>query len=149
MKSTGICSSADQCPLRSDCDRSMHESDWTRSANRDQQGMQESHLAVVSLRVHSSRTIQPICVHWGDLRDDGFPVGSSRRNRSLPIGAYLHSHGSQVHWGSGSWGTVLLEYTVPSCSTTGEHAFRPGRIRTPRKSPILSAFLSPRNARAI
>jgi hypothetical protein len=57
----------------------------------------------------AARIIQPICGHWRDLGGDDFPVGSSRRNRSVPIAAYLHSHGSQVHWASGRWGTVLLE----------------------------------------
>ena len=85
---------------------------------------------------------------WGGLEDD-FSVASSRRNRSLPMGTYLHSQRSRVHWASGKWGTVLPEYSTPNCARTASQASRPGKIRTPRNNPNLCAFLSTRNERAI
>ena len=84
----------------------------------------------------------------GGLEGD-FSVASSRRNRSLPMGTYLHSQRSRVHWASGKWGTVLPEYSTPNCARTASQASCPGKIRTPRNNPNLCAFLSARNERAI
>jgi hypothetical protein len=84
----------------------------------------------------------------GGLEDD-FSVASSRRNRSLPMGTYLHSQRSRVHWASGKWGTVLPEYSTPNCASTASQASRPGKIRTPRNNPDRCAFLSARIERAI
>ena len=87
-------------------------------------------------------------VQCGGLEDD-FSVASSRRNRSLPMGTYLHSQRSRVHWASGKWATVLPEYSTPNCASTASQASRPGKIRTPRNNPDLCAFLSARIERAI
>ena len=87
-------------------------------------------------------------VQCGGLEDD-FSVTSSRRNWSLPMGTYLHSQRSRVHWASGKWGTVLPEYSTPNCASTASQASRPGKIRTPRNNPDLCAFLSARIERAI
>ena len=84
----------------------------------------------------------------GGLEDD-FSVASNRRNWSLPMGTYLHSQRSRVHWASGKWGTVLPEYSTPNCASTASQASRPGKIRTPRNNPDLCAFLSARIERAI
>ena len=87
-------------------------------------------------------------VQCGGLEDD-FSVASSRRNRSLPMGTYLHSQRSRVHWTSGKSGTALPEYSTPNCASTASQASRPGKIRTPRNNPDLCAFLSARIERAI
>jgi hypothetical protein len=91
---------------------------------------------------------RPLRNQWSDL-DDDFPVKPSRRNWSPPMGTYLHSQRSRVHWASGKWGTVLPEYSRPNCASTASQASRPGKIRTPRNNPDLWAFLSARNERAI
>ena len=87
-------------------------------------------------------------VQCGGLEDD-FSVASNRRNWSLPMGTYLHSQRSRVHWTSGKSGTALPEYSTPNCASTASQASRPGKIRTPRNKPDLCAFLSARNERAI
>jgi hypothetical protein len=87
-------------------------------------------------------------VQCGNLEDD-FSVASSRRNWSLPMGTYLHSQRSRVHWTSGKWGTVLPEYSTPNCASTASQASRPGKMRTARNNPSLCAFLSARIERAI
>ena len=87
-------------------------------------------------------------VRYGSLEDD-FSVASSRRNWSLPMGTYLHSQRSRVHWTSGKWGTVLPEYSTPNCASTASQASRPGKMRTARNNPSLCAFLSARIERAI
>src|ERR1035441_5542597 len=83
-----------------------------------------------------------------DLGDD-FPVEFSWRNLSLPMGTYSHSQRSRVHWASGKLGTLLPEYSTPNCVSADAHAFRPGRMRTPRNNPNLCELLSARSARAI
>jgi len=87
-------------------------------------------------------------VQCDDLGDD-FPVEFSWRKWSLPMGTYSHSQRSQVHWASGKLGTLLPEYSTPNCVNAVAHAFRPGRMRTPRNNPNLCEFLSARSARAI
>jgi len=65
------------------------------------------------------------------------------------MGTYSHSQRSRVHWASGKLGTLLPEYSTPNCVSADAHAFRPGRMRTPRNNPNLCEFLSARSARAI
>jgi hypothetical protein len=100
-------------------------------------------------RAVPSKIVAPSCNQCGDFGGDGFLARSNRCSRSLPIGAYLHSQCSHVHWRSGRWGIASGKYNTPICSSAPKHAFRPGRIRTPRKSPALCAFRRPRNTRAI
>src|ERR1019366_4838376 len=117
---------------------------WTITVRVPQKPTERGYAATRDEAIADFKSTNQRCDFDGD-----FPVVYSRRNWSLPMGPYLHSQRSRVHWASGRWGTVLPEYSTSNCANAASQAFRPGRTRTARNKPSLCAFLSARNARAI